>query len=109
MVDGEAMQKMSIKQINAWLLKNEYIAETKQPAVINRTVMKPMPKAAGIGIEEAETTDPKTGEIKKRLMLTRQAQQFLLDNLDAILNGRAAGLLAAVYLLLHLADAKAGE
>ena len=85
-VDGESMEKLSIRRINAWLLKNAYIAETKQPAVINRTVMKPLPKAAGIGISEEETVDPKTGEIKSRIVLTRQAQQFLLDNLDQILS-----------------------
>lgn len=84
-IDGAAMEKLSIRSINAWLLKNEYIAQTKQPAVIARTVMKPMRKAADIGIEEAEVTDPKTGEIRSRLMLTPKAQQFLLDNLDRIL------------------------
>ena len=85
MIDSAAMEKLSVKSINAWLLKNGYIAETKQPAVINRTVMKPMEKAAGIGIEEAEVTDPNTGEIKSRLVLNPQAQRFLLDNLDSIL------------------------
>ena len=84
-MDSAAMEKLSIKSINAWLLKNEYIAQTKQPTVITKTVMKPMLKAAKIGIEEAETTDPKTGEIKYRIMLTPKAQQFLLDNLDRIL------------------------
>ena len=84
-IDSEAMEKLSIKSINTWLLKNEYISQTKQPAVITKTVMKPMLKAAKIGIEETETTDPKTGEIKYRIMLTPKAQQFLLDNLDRIL------------------------
>jgi hypothetical protein len=84
-IDSEAMEKLSVKRINAWLLKNEYIAQTKQPTVITKTVMKPMLKAAKIGIEETETTDPKTGEIKYRIMLTPKAQQFLLDNLDRIL------------------------
>ena len=84
-IDSEAMEKLSIKSINTWLLKNEYISQTKQPAVITKTVMKPMLKAADIGIEEAETTDPKTGEIKSRIVLTQKAQQFLLDNLDRIL------------------------
>ena len=84
-IDSESMEKLSIKRINAWLLKNGYIAETKQPAVINKTVMKPMQKAAKIGIEEAEVTDPKTGEVKSRIVLTQQAQWFLLDNLDRIL------------------------
>ena len=84
-IDSEAMEKLSVKRINAWLLKNEYIVETKEPSVVNRTVMKPMQKAAGIGIMEAEVTDSKTGEIKSRLVLTEQAQRFLLDNLDGIL------------------------
>ena len=84
-IDGEAMEKLSFKRINAWLLKNDYVTETKQPVVINRTVMKPMLKAAKIGFEEEETVDPKTGEVKSRIMLTQKAQQFLLDNLDRIL------------------------
>ena len=66
-------------------MKNGYISETKQPTVINRTVMQPMEKAAGIGIVAAEVADPNTGEIKTRLMLNPQAQRFLLDNLDRIL------------------------
>ena len=84
-IDNSAMERLSIKRVNAWLLKNEYVIQAKQPVVVNRTVMKPMLKAAKIGIEETETTDPKTGEIKYRIMLTPKAQQFLLDNLDRIL------------------------
>ena len=68
-----------------WLMKNGYIAWTKQPAVIQRTVIKPMEKAVALGIQEEEQTDPKTGEIKPRIVLTPQAQAFLLDNLDNIL------------------------
>ena len=85
-IDSAAMEKLSVRSINAWLLKNGYVSETKQPAVINRTVMKPMEKAAGIGIETAEVADPNTGEIKSRLVLNPRAQRFLLDNLDGILD-----------------------
>lgn len=87
-VDGEAMEKLSFKRINVWLLRNGYVAMTKQPMLINRSVMKPMQKAAKIGIEEVEATDPRTGEIKSRIVLTPKAQQFLLDNLDHILEER---------------------
>ncbi len=79
------MEKLSFKRINVWLLRNGYVTMAKQPMLINRSVMKPMQKAANIGIEEEETTDPKTGEIKSRMMLTPKAQRFLLDNLDRIL------------------------
>ena len=84
-IDSESMEKLSVKSINAWLLKNGYVTQTKQPAVVNRTVMKPMQKAGEIGIEEQEVTDPNTGELKSRIMLTQKAQWFLLDNLDRIM------------------------
>lgn len=84
-IDSDTMEKLSIKHINAWLLKNGYVSQTKQPTVVNKTVMKPMEKAASIGIEEEEITDPGTGEIKSRIMLTTKAQWFLLDNLNRIL------------------------
>lgn len=88
-IDSAAMEKLSVKSINAWLLNNGYVSESRQPAVINRTVMKPLEKAADIGIEEAEVTDPNTGEIKSRLVLTPRAQWFLLDHLDRILEEQA--------------------
>lgn len=85
-VDTAAMEKLSIRRVNAWLLKNGYIAETRQPTVVTRTVMKPMEKAVEIGIQEQEQTDPRTGEIKPRIVLTSRAQAFLLDNLENILD-----------------------
>ena len=63
---------------------NGYVSETKQPAVINRAVMRPLPKAAEIGIAEAEVTDPRTGEIKTRLVLSPQAQRIPLERLDSL-------------------------
>ena len=85
-VDTAAMEKLSIRRVNAWLLKNGYIAETRQPTVVTRTVMKPMEKAVEIGIHEQEQTDPRTGEIKPLIVLTSRAQAFLLENLEHILD-----------------------
>lgn len=84
-IDGEAMERLSIKSIHAWLLKNGYISESKQPAVIRRTVLKPLPKAAGIGILEQETLDPETGELSTRMVLSPEGQRFLLDHLEQML------------------------
>ena len=83
-VDGKRMEKLSSKSINAWLLAQGLIIETKEPAMINRTVRKPTEKSSEIGIQEEEITDAKTGEVKKRMILTLQAQAYLLEHLDEI-------------------------
>ena len=83
--ENAGMEKLSSTRINAWLTKQGYFSRTTQPVTFNRTVIKPMPQALAIGIQEAEVTDPKTGEIKTRILLTNQAQRFLLDNLDRII------------------------
>ena len=83
-VNPEAMEKLSIRSVNAWLQKNAYIAEGKTQAVVNRTVWKPTRFAEDIGISEMDVPDAKTGEIKRQLMFSSQAQQFLLDHMEEI-------------------------
>ena len=78
------MEKLSIKSINAWLLAQGFITETKEPTMINRTIRRPTEKSSEIGIQEEEITDAKSGEIKKRMVLTLQAQAYLLDHLNEI-------------------------
>lgn len=83
-VDTNRMEKLSSKHINAWLLKNGYITETKEPATINRTVRYPTEKSTAIGIFNSEYIDPKTGEVKHRIIFSEQAQNILLANLPEI-------------------------
>ena len=90
-VDTAAMEKLSVTRVNAWLLENGFVAESKQSAVVQRTVIRPLERAAQVGIGETEVTDPRTGEIKTRLVLSEQGQRFQLDNLEAILAGAERG------------------
>lgn len=83
-VDGDCMEKLSVKSINAWLLDMGYVTEEKAPAVINRTVRRPTQAAAEAGIHEMQAVDPKTGEIKEQLALTRQAQELILASIEEI-------------------------
>ena len=83
-VDGKRMEKLSSKSINAWLLAQGYIIETKEPTMINKTVRRTSERSSEIGIQEQEVTDAKTGEIKKQMVLTLQAQAYLLEHLDEI-------------------------
>ncbi|MGX8705753.1 MAG: dual OB domain-containing protein [bacterium] len=85
-IDAAAMEKLSVTQINAWLLKRRYVTGSKRFAMIRRTVLEPTPKGQALGITADKAVDPETGEIKPRVVLTRNAQRFLLDNLDRILS-----------------------
>lgn len=83
-VDPDNMEKLSIKSVNAWLLAQGLVTEEKEPSVINRTVRRPTQRAEAMGITEQEITDAKTGEIKRQLMLSQQAQEYMLSHIDDI-------------------------
>lgn len=83
-VDIEHMEKLSSKSVNAWLLDKGYVTESKEPATIHRTVRHTSEKAAGIGIAEADIVDERTGEIKRQMMLSEEAQAYLLAHLEEI-------------------------
>lgn len=83
-VNAADMEKLSIKSVNAWLKSNGYIAEGKTPAVINKTVWKPTQLAQQIGFTEIDVPDANTGEMKRQLMYSPQAQQFLLAHMEEI-------------------------
>lgn len=84
MVNPSAMEKLSITSVNAWLRKGGYIAEGKTQTVINKTVWKPTHFAEEIGISEMDVSDAKTGEIKRQLMFSARAQEYLLEHLEEI-------------------------
>ena len=83
-VDQRYMEKLSAKSVNAWLLSQGYVVESKFPVTINRTARRPSDKAAHIGIREEEIVDPATGETKRQMMLSLQAQAYLLEHLEEI-------------------------
>ncbi len=83
-VNAANMEKLSIKCVNAWLKSNGYITEGKKPTVINKTVWKPTQLAQQVGFTEMDVPDANTGEMKRQLMFTSQAQQFLLAHVEEI-------------------------
>ena len=83
-VDQRYMEKLSAKSVNAWLVSQGYMTKSKFPVTINRTAHRPSDTAAGIGIREEEIIDPQTGETKRQMMFSLQAQAYLLEHLDEI-------------------------
>lgn len=84
-IDIDSMEKLSLKSVNLWLLDKGYINETKAMTFVNRTVKISTPYSESVGIFEQVVVDKTTGETKKELRYSRQAQQFILDNLDEII------------------------
>lgn len=85
-VDSDNMEKLSLITINKWLLKQGYLTESKVPTVINKNVKTVTPLSTQIGVIEQTVVDPKTGEAKTQLLFSRQAQEFILDNIESILS-----------------------
>ena len=64
--------------------KKSSFSLSKEPTTINRTIRRPSNRSSEIGIQEQESVDPKTGELKKQMVFTLQAQAYLLAHLEDI-------------------------
>ena len=84
-IEKDSMEKLSITTINKWLIKQGYLSESKVPTVINKRVKALTPLSASIGVIEKSVVDYETGETKAQLLFSKQAQEFILDNIDSIL------------------------
>jgi hypothetical protein len=82
--NGMKMENLSSKSLNAWLLAQEFIKESKEPATIRRTVRRLSEHSSEIGLQEQQRVDAQTGEIKKQLVFSLQTQTYLLAHLNEI-------------------------
>ena len=85
-IDPQSSRKVSLVKINKWLLKNGYLAETKVPTVVNKSVKVITPLATTIGVMESLVVDKKTGEAKSQIFFSQDAQEFILQNINEIAN-----------------------
>ncbi len=81
-VDVESMEKLSLTSLNQWLKKQGLVEESKERTTVQRTVRRVTPAAAGVGILERSAVDPRTGELRPGIALTRQAQEYILNHYD---------------------------
>lgn len=88
LVDGRSMEKLTAKAVNTWLQNRGYISATKAPTVVNKTIWLPTGKAKELGFSESACADPVTGEIKRQMVYSRRAQEFLIEHLDEIVAGK---------------------
>ncbi len=83
-IDKDNMEKLSITKLNKWLSNSGFVEEVKVPVTINRTVRRTTEASNEIGITTISVPNIRTGETKEELVFTKQAQEFILDNIEAI-------------------------
>ncbi len=81
----ESRKKLTHQNIRDWLLFNELLYQTKNDQ--GRTQYLPTQAGKGIGILE-EVRETEYG-MKKSVRYSKQAQQYILDNLDAVIEFQA--------------------
>lgn len=83
-IQNPAMKKFRGTLIKDYLVENGYLEYTKTPVMSYRTNVNLTRKSAEIGIITQNSVDKTTGEIKQQIKLNKDAQTFILDNLDKI-------------------------
>lgn len=84
-VDTRSMRKLAPSKISKWLIKQGYLADEKVSVVKEVSQLVATENAENIGIVTDRKVDRSTGEIKPRILLTRKAQEYIVDNLEVIL------------------------
>lgn len=84
-VDTRSMRRLPPSKISKWLVNQGYLVNEKVSVVKEVSQLVASENAEDIGIVTDRKVDRITGEIKPCILLTRQAQEYIVDNLECIL------------------------
>ena len=84
-VDTKTMRKLGASKISKWLIEQGYLVNEKVSVVKEISQLAITDTAENIGIVMDNKVDEKTGEIKPLVLLTRKAQEYIVENLETIL------------------------
>ena len=84
-IDTKYMRKLGPSKISKWLIEQGYLTNEKISVVKEISQLTITDNAESFGIVMDSKVDEKTGEIKPCLLLTRKAQEYIVDNLETIL------------------------
>lgn len=83
LINTEEMRKISYRPITDWLIATGFLEVTAEPN--GKKTKRPTPQSEEIGIY-LEKRIGAGGEEYQSVRYNRQAQQFIIDNIDAIIN-----------------------
>lgn len=85
-VDTKTMQKLGVSKVSKWLVEQGYLVNEKVSIIKEVSQLTITDNSESFGIVIDNKVDEKTGEIKPCVLLTRKAQEFIVDNLENILD-----------------------
>lgn len=84
-VDKTKMATLKPSFLTEWLLNNGFINKEKRAVLKDEIYYSTTSSSKDVGIVEQDRTNTETGEIRKVLVLTKKAQEFIVDNLENII------------------------
>lgn len=81
---AQGMKGVGATRINAWLVAQGYLDE--HSTIVRKEVKEfsPTERASEIGLVQEQELDRVTGEYQRRILLTKETQQYLLEQLASI-------------------------
>lgn len=87
--DAKGMKHLTAGKISKWLVAHGFLKEKTVTVVREVKEIGVTESSASIGIIDREKVDKKTGEVKNAVVLTREAQEYILDNLENIVEDKS--------------------
>jgi hypothetical protein len=85
-VAGQGIKKISGQRINAWMLSSGYLMEIYS-AEFQKNIKVPTDKGEILGLRAERITYQPTGQNYISIFYNKKAQEFLISNMEQILNG----------------------
>ncbi|MBQ7907414.1 MAG: hypothetical protein IJ309_05510 [Clostridia bacterium] len=86
LADSVGMKRLGPSKISNWLVSKGYLQQTRVMVTKEQKQLQSTDTSEEIGIITEDKVDTKTGEVKQNILLTKSAQEFIIDNLENIVS-----------------------
>lgn len=85
-IDVDTMKKFRSLKIKYWLIREGFLSVKQMQVVRNVSELVTTSKSIDAGILSENVLNKKTGEVKTKIKLTKEGQQYIINNLRNILD-----------------------
>ncbi len=85
-ITDRGVKNLGAAAVMRWLSDAGYVREDRITVIKSEKAYLPTDMSESVGIVSEDTVDETTGEIRTAVFLTKEAQKFILDNLEKIVD-----------------------
>lgn len=85
-IDRNKMHAITSAPIYKWLVQNKYLEEEKIPVKSFKNIRKLTELSQEFGLSVRKVVVQTTGEVKEEFVFSKEAQEFILKNINEIVN-----------------------